>query len=276
MSFSFGSKSEKASSSSKTQTDPWDVTIPYLKDFLAKTKTVSSGTPGATADQTAAYEQLKTNAQAGNPYASDMDALTKDLFGAESYAPEVASGYDDFSRRLTPTADGTNIDIANNTYLQNLLKTVGDDIQWRTNSQFAGAGRDMSAINQQAVARGVSQATAPLLLDQYNKEVSRSDAAARDLFAGNNTAATTKANLDASNAALRGSGIEAADAAVTARDQGANAILNLEQQMKQMPYEELSWLAELLYPAAGLGQQSTESGTSKAKGTSFGAGLKLI
>jgi hypothetical protein len=56
-----------------------------------------------------------------------------------------------------------------------------------------------------------------------------------------------------------------------ARDYGPNAILNLEEQMKKMPYDELSWLAELIYPAAGLGQQTQGSGTSTTKGTSFGA-----
>lgn len=275
MSISFGSKKEKSKSTATSQTDPWDVTIPYVTGFLEKTKGLGAS-PGPTSDQVAAANQLKTNAAAGNPFQADMDKLATDLFGAESYAPEVGAAYDDFSRRLTPTADGANIDIGNNAYIQGLLKTIGDDIQWRTNSQFAGAGRDMSGINQGAVARGISQATAPILLDQYNREVGRTDAAARDLFEGSKSAATTKSNLDAATAGLRGAGVDAAKAAVEARDAGPNAILNLEEQLKQMPYQELAWLAELLYPAAGLGQQSTETGKSKGSGTSVGAGLKLI
>jgi hypothetical protein len=275
MSLSIGSKREKSKSTATSQTDPWDVTIPYVTDFLEKTKNLGTS-PGATSAQVAAADQLKANAAAGNPFQADMDKLATDLFGAESYAPEVGAAYDDYSRRLTPTADGANLDIGNNAYIQNLLKSIGDDIQWRTNSQFAGAGRDMSGINQQAVARGITTATAPILLDQYNKEVGRTDAAARDLYSGATTAATTKSNLDTATANIRGAGVDAAKAAVEARDAGPNAILNLEEQLKQMPYQELAWLAELLYPAAGLGQQSTESGTSKGSGTSAGAGLKLI
>lgn len=275
MSLSFGSKSEKSKKTATSQTDPWDVTIPYVTDFLEETKSLGTS-PGPTSDQVAAANQLKANAAAGNPFQADMEKLATDLFGSTSYSPEVATAYDDYSRRLTPTADGANLDIGNNAYLQGLLKTIGDDIQWRTNSQFAGAGRDMSGINQQAVARGITTATAPILFDQYNKEVARTDAASRDLFSGAQSAATTKSNLDTATAGLRGAGVDAASAAVAARDEGPNAILNLEEQLKQMPYQELAWLAELLYPAAGLGQQSTETGTGKGSGTSFGAGLKLI
>jgi hypothetical protein len=276
MSFSFGSKTEKTKSSASSDVDPWDVAIPALKDFIGEARTISSRRAGPTTAQTGAINELKANAAQGNPFEDEINRLAGDLFGSESYSPEVSAGYADFQRRLDPVADGANLDIGNNEYIQNLLKTVGDDIQWRTNSTFAGAGRDMSGINQQAVARGITQGTAPILLDQYNREQGRTDAAARDLFSGSNTAATTKANLDSSSASLRGAGIDASRAAMEARDAGPNAILNLEEQLKQMPYQELSWLAELLYPAAGLGGQTEEEGKSKSKGTSFGAGLKLI
>lgn len=263
MNVSFGKTKEKAQQTAKSQTDPWDVVIPYVTDLLGKTKGPSAEV-GPTTEQTAAYGQLKDNAAAGNPYAGSLDTLTKDLFAS----PGVNAGYADLERRLTPTAEGTNLDIGNDPYLQNLLKTVGDDAQWRINSMFAGAGRDLSGINQQAVGRGVTQAQAPILVDQLNREKARSDAAARDLFGAKTTAETTTADL-------RRAGVDVADAALTARDYGPNTIIDLEEQLKKMPYEELSWLAELLYPAAGLGEQTTGEGTSVKKGTSFGGKADL-
>jgi len=259
MSISASKSKQTTSQQQQSQTDPWDVAIPYVTDLLSKTSAPSSQV-GATDAQTAAYDQLKANASAGNPYAGQMDTLTNNLFSASS----DTSGYDDLSRRLTPVADGTNQDIGNDPYLQSLLKTVGDDVQWRTNRQFAGAGRDLSGINQNAVARGVTSAQAPILVDQLNKERTRTDTAARDLFSSSQSAQTNAANLGSA-------AVDASKEAMTARDYGANTIIDLEEQMKKMPYEELSWLAELLYPAAGLGQQSSGSGTSTTKGTSFGA-----
>jgi hypothetical protein len=263
MNISFGKTKQTTQQQQKSQTDPWDVAIPYVTDLLKKTQQPSSQV-GPTTDQAAAYDQLKTNAKAGNPYAGDIDTLTKDLFGSTT----GSDAYADLNRRLSPVADGTNQDIGNDPYLQNLLKTISDDVQWRTNRTFAGAGRDLSGINQQAVARGVTQAQAPILVDQLNKERARSDAAARDLFAGSQSSTSFDADM-------RKAGIETGKEAIAARDQGANTIIDLEEQMKRMPYEELSWLAELLYPAAGLGQQSSGSGTSTTKGTSMGAKADL-
>ena len=56
--------------------------------------------------------------------------------------------------------------------------------------------------------------------------------------------------------------------------QGQQAI-DLETLKAQLPFASSGWLAQLLYPAAGLGGQSTSHGT--AKGTQLGAqtGFKL-
>lgn len=266
MNVSFGSKKQRTTQSS--QTDPWAAAIPYVTDILAKTKQPAADV-GATPAQQQAYSQLEANASDGNPYAGQIDTLANDLFGSTNYAPDVASGYSDLERRLAPTANGANLDLSSNDQLQAALKVAADDAQWRINSQFAGAGRDLSGINQQAVARGVTQAEAPLLLGQYNAEQARTDAAARDLAAGKTTAATTKSALDQATAGLRQAGIDTGNAAIAARDYGPNQIINLEEQLKNMPYDELSKLAALIYPAAGLGSQST--GTATAKGTAFGA-----
>lgn len=171
---------------------------------------------------------------------------------------------------MTPTADGQNLDLRNNSYLQNLLTQVGDDAQNRVNAQFAAAGRDSSGANQAAVGRGVTEAQAPLLLDMYNREQGRTDAAARDLFSGSGQTAQTIAGLDRARSDLRSQGVATTQAAMEARDAGANTRLRLEQQMRDLPYQNLAQLAQLLFPAAQLGGQSSGTGTSNTRTTGWG------
>lgn len=266
MSFSLGGSSSRRTNTTATsgQTDPWDEAIPQLRDFLGTLGRSSPTNPGPNETQSTAITQLENNAAAGNPHVGDIEHLTNDLFATTSGAPAVHQGYDELNRRLTPTADGTNLNVANDPNLQRLLQMAGDDTAGRINSQFAGAGRDMSGINQQSVAKGVGQAQLPILVDQLNREKGRTDAAARTLFDANTTAETTGANLDRQAADLRARGIDTAAAGVAARDEGPSKILALEELRKKMPFDEMGWLAELLYGAAGLGNQS--SGTSYSRG----------
>lgn len=272
---SFGSKTTKTNQKTTGDVDPWDETVPYLKNLLAKTGSeMGAGTIGATGEQTAAYDALKQNAKAGNPFAGQIEALAGDQFDTPDRSGTVTAGYDDLQRRLSGTADGKNLSIDNNPLLQKMLTQVADDAQNRISAQFAAAGRDFSGAHQGAVAKGVAQAQTPLLLDFLTREQGRTDQAARDLFnAGGNTA-TTLSNLDQVRSALRSAGIDTAASALEARDAGPNAILNLEQQLKSLPYEDLSKIAALLFPAAGLGQQSegTAKGTSTTSGFSLGIG----
>lgn len=271
---SFANKTTKTNSSFANQTDPWDETVPYLKDFLASLGgTAAAGQPGATDGQTAAFDQLKATAAAGNPNADKIMALANDEFAAPDNSGMVKSGYADLQSRLTDTANGKNLDLGNSGYLQKLLTQVGDDAQNRVNASFAAAGRDFSGANQGAVARGVTQAQAPLLLDQYNKEQSRTDAAARDLFGAAGSTAGQVTSLQAAQDAMRTKGIATTQSALDARDQGANTMLKLEQQLKDLPYDDLNKIAALLFPAAGLGQQSSGTGTQTAKSSGFSVGI---
>lgn len=269
---SFMSKKQTTNSSFSNQQDPWDEVVPYLKDWLGKVGSAGAGaTVGATPGQTAAFDELKANA--GNPLAGDIANLAKDQLSAADNTGMVRDGFADLQRRLSGTADGTNLDLSKNTYLQGLLTQVGDDAQNRVNASFAAAGRDFSGANQGAVARGVTQAQAPLLLDMFKAEQGRTDAAARDLFSASGQTAGTIAQLDKARSDLRTQGAETSKAAMEARDAGANTRLKLEQQLKDLPYQDLAQLAQLLFPAAQLGGQSSGNGTSTTKGSSWGLGL---
>ena len=270
MSFKMGS--EKTKQSQKSQSDPWDVTIPYITDFLGKVPNAQ----GPTADQTGAIDALKSQVSQGNPNTGQIMDLAGDQFGTQSQSGTVQNGYADLSRRMSPTADGSNLDLGNNEYLQNLLTQVGDDAAMRTNAQFAAAGRDLSGANQMAVGRGVTQAQLPLLLDQYNREQGRTDAAQRSLFDASGSTAGQVQSLDAAALAQRERGIDTTKAGLEAQAYGPTQMLNLDEQLKGLTYDELDRIAGLLFPAAKLGEQSSGSGTSKTKGWGISANLSDI
>jgi hypothetical protein len=275
MSLGLSSSKQKQTTNQTSQSDPWDVATPYIEDFLGKDVKPLIGTTGAgpTAAQTGAYDELRANAQAGNPYAGDIGNLTTDLFGTKSRAPMVDSAYQDLTRRLSPVADGQNMNLDQDPYLQSMLAKVSEDARVATNETFAGAGRSFSGAHAGNLGKNISEAQLPALMQAYQYQTGRTDQAARDLNTGAQTTATTGANLDQLSQTLRSMGIDTGNAALEAQNYGPNQILAIEQQLKDLPVEQAAKLAAILFPAGQLGTQ--EQGTSLTKGSSTGFSAKV-
>jgi hypothetical protein len=272
MNLSIGSKSSKASSNS--QVDPWDAAEPDIKNVLERLRTAGADHGTVSPGVTDAFNQLKDNAAGGHPFASDISNLASSLFATPDRTGAVGDAYADLERRLTPTADGENLAIENNPYIQRILQSSSDDVMNRTNAMFAGAGRDFSASHVGAVGKNVTNAQLPVLADLFAREQGRTDAAGRDLYAAETGAATTSAGLDASRAALQRAGIDVGQAAVDAQNYGPERQIELENALKALPVDELARLAELVFAAGGLGQQA--QGTQTGKQTAMGASARLI
>lgn len=276
MSFQMGSQKKKTTETSTVK--PYEPTIPLINDFLTGLPKASEA--GPTAGQVDAFGQLKDIAKQGDPNAGKIASNASDALGYKltSTAPIAEKGYADYTRRMSAVADGKNQDLGNDPFLQQLLTQVGDEAANRNRAVFAAAGRDGSGYDQQTTARGVTQAQLPVLVDQLNRERARTDTAAGNLYNAGNTTANTVLDLnktaDGATADMHAKGVDMNKAAIDSKAWGPTQILNLEQQMKGMKTDDLAKIAELLFPAAKLGQQST--GTSKSKGTSVGFGLKLI
>lgn len=275
---SFGSSDKKTTSTTNQsgQVDPWDEAIPYLRDFLKQTGDV--GGVGLTPDQKAAFAYLKNNASQGNPWDVEQAKLANDMYATQDRTGQVADAYKTLQSNIGDYASGKYLDPTQNPQLMALLKQVGDDVANRTNATFAGAGRDLSGANQTAVAKGVTSATAPILVDQYNRAQQQQIDAAGQLYGAGTGSATTQAQLDAARAQLRSGGAAAGKTALDMTNQGANDVLSLDQQIKSLPYEDLARLGSILFPVAGLGNQSTGNATtnSRTTGTSMGIGLSDI
>jgi len=257
------SKKAKTNSSQKGTSGPWPYATNAARGFVDKV--AGFGGIGATPDQNAAFGVLKSNAAQGNPWTQQQSMLANDAYNTQSRAGQLGESYNTLQSQLGDYASGKYLDPMSNPQMRAMLTQVGDDAQNRINAMYAGAGRDLSGMNQQSVARGVTQAQLPLLMDQYNRAQDQQMQAAQALYGAGSQTANQQQQLDQAALAQRAQGSQFGQQALDMRNQAANQIISLDQQQKAMPYEDASLLASLLFPAAGLGQTQSGSGTSKTK-----------
>ena len=109
--------------------------------------------------------------------------------GGPDRTPTVNGAYDQYRAALVPFARGDYVDPAADPALRSYLDVLKNDVSTQVNGMFAGAGRDLSGMNQQALARGITQAEAPVLLDAYNRALAGQRSAINSLYgAGGQTA----------------------------------------------------------------------------------------
>lgn len=257
----------KTKSSSTQQQDPWEPSIEPLKSFLSDVMAVDN--TNITPKQNAAFAALEKSAKQGDPFAAKKTTAANAAIGYDNSAQSgmVTDANEGLAGTLGAYTRGDYLDPMSNPQMAAMLETVGSDVQDRINRMFAGAGRDLSGANQTAVAKGVTAAQLPLLLEQFNAQQDKQIGAAQAVANTGISSAGQLASLDQVEAAIRAAGFDLGDAATAGKNYSANTILNLEQQKQQLPYENLALLGSLLMPLAGVGAQS--EGTSKGKSSSF-------
>ncbi len=230
-------------------------------------------TPGLTDRQSTAYDQLLQNVQGGNPFQDDISRLAGDLLNQPGYG-DTAVARDEYRSNIGQILN-ENPDPYSNPVVSNFLNQQSQDLQGQLNRQFTAGGAQLSPAHARALGQGVATAQAPGLFGYYNQVQDRKLKASNDLFQVNQNAATTQAGLDSTEAQIRLSGLPVVQQALDATNYGANQTLNLDQQMKDLPLQDLAQLAALVYPAAGFGGRVQGSGTStgKTSGTSVGFSL---
>lgn len=277
--FSFGSSTKKQEQ--QAQTDPWAPTQPYLKDFLGSLgKTASAAGVGASTGsglntaEKSAFDALSSNASAGNPWAGQIGKVTSDIFGTTSNSGQVQDAAKAMSAGLADYANGKNLDFNSNPYVQSMLDRIKSDAGNSINAQFAGAGRDLSGDHAKALGRGIAEGEAPVLFSAFNEGQNKQIDAVKSIFGAQTGAAQGAQALDKDALTTRAGGADMAKEALDAKNYGPNAQLAIAEQLKKLPFDQLGWIAQYLFPAAGLGQQSQGTGTSTQTG--FGITGKLI
>jgi hypothetical protein len=145
--------------------------------------------------------------------------------------------------------------------MQGVLNTIQQDVSNQVNSQFAGAGRSLSGLNEQTLARGLAQGEAVPLLNQYNQNVSNMESANQGL-----------GSISQSAAGNIGSGLNYAAAAPGLASINPLTAAGALSQQTQLPYTYIQQAENLLNPIAGLGGTSN----SQQQGTATGSLLSAL
>ena len=270
---------KKVATNSSQQSEAWAPTIPTLRDLISKIGTQANTSVGPSADQTMAIDTLKKQAQAGNPWLTDIGKLTTDMFGNTSRSGMATDAYETLKSQLGSYADGSKVN-ANDPTLNAAIEMASNDVQDRINRQWAGAGRDLSGGNGMAVAKGVASVAIPARLDYITKQQGNQLAAAQALqTAGMGTAAAAQ-QLDQSALDQRTKGIDTAKEYLAAQGWGPEQVANLEQQLKELPAQDLSRVLQMIMPIAQSGGQATGESTQRTTQTPsvasvVGGGLSL-
>jgi hypothetical protein len=266
-----GSSSSTTTQSQNSTTAPWAPAQPFLNSILDQLNgAANSARP--TSAETGALNTLTANAANASQYAPQMSSLVSNLFGgggATAQAGNIQSNLNAYRNVLAPYANGTMV--GNNPALKAHLDTIASDVGNAVNAQFAGAGRDLSGLNQQALARGIAQGEAPVLANQYNQDVQTQLGAANALYGAGNTTSGLLGGLNQQALANQQAGASLAPSALDAQNASANATLQAEAQRRGVPLQALQLLAQIGIPIAGLGSQTSGSGTSRTDNEMSGA-----
>lgn len=266
---SLGTTGTSATGTETAQRDPWAAALPFLQDYLSQVGSQTATAGQTTAGQQSALDRLNANAATGavNPYANDYERIAQDAFGTQSRAGDVGTAYGDAQRRLSGTANGDNLDLGSNPYIQSMVQQATDRARNAVNDGFAASGRLGSGANSRALGTGIADSVNNVLFGQFNAEQGRSDAAARDLYQYGTNAATTQDSLDAAARNARAGGLDVRTAGLNTAGQaygignlGPQQSLDLATQLRNQKSADLSQIGNQLLPAAGLG--STTTGTS--------------
>ena len=177
----------------------------------------------------------------------------------------LQQGYDTTQSTLNPFLQSSYLDPRTAPGMSDLLGTVRSDIGNTVNSQFAGAGRDLSGANVGALGRGITQGEAPVLLNQYNQNVATQMGALGALNAANQSTV-------AGRAALGQAGLSTAQSLPDFMNAPQNALLNVENMRRMLPLQGLGALSSLLLPLAGMG--GSTQGNAYTRGQSQGYGTQ--
>jgi hypothetical protein len=259
------SKSTQQTQQSST-TNPWEPTQGILKDILGGIQG-QVGNYQPTAAETTAINQLKTNAANLPNYTPQATSLASDyLTGGPDRSRIVGDAYNSSKAALSPYLSPDWLDPTKVPGIAAALDTVRNDVRNSVGSTFAGAGRDLSGLHMQSLARGISQGEAPVLLDAFFKNAGLQQNAAATLPGIANNTATTQSSLDQASLTNRAQGLNVGlNTVPQAANASANGVLNAENLLRTLPLQNLQALASLVVPIAGLGGQSY--GTSNTTGT---------
>jgi hypothetical protein len=243
------------------QTTPWAPGAGVIQGLLGQLQ----GLPvGLTGNETSALNQLNSLGQVGNPYASGIGNVANTLLlggGANNQAGLINNAYQQYQKQLNPYLQSSFLNPMNTPGFGDALAATNADITNQINSQFAAAGRDMSGMNTQALARGLSQGEGQLIANQYNQNAQNQLGAMGSLYNAGNTTGGLLTGLNQAALDNMQAGIGAAGQATAAQQYGPLLQLQTAAQERGIPMQALAQeMGIALGPTQAFG---TTSGTTQ-------------
>jgi hypothetical protein len=260
-------------SGSQTQNQTSTLT-PYAQSGLSGILSNLSGiNPNLNATQSGAIGQLTNLGAAGDPYAGAIGGVANNLLSggdANAQAPMINSAYSQYQQQLNPYLQASYLNPMNTPGFGTAMSTLNNDITNQINSSFASAGRDLSGMNTQTLARGLSQGEGGLIQGQYNQNVANQIGAAGSLYGAGNTTAGLLTGLNQLGLQNQQAGAGMANTANQASQYGPLLELQAQSMSTGIPLQTLAAQAGIAMPAANAFGTQTGSGTGTNTGTMQG------
>jgi hypothetical protein len=254
-----GGTTQEQTKTSTQQTQPWAPAQPALSGILGQLGQVN---PNLTSPELSALSGLSDNSGFLNQFTPQATGLANDLFhGGTDRTGMINEAYQQYQKALQPSASGDYVNPASNPALQGYLGTIQNDVANQVNGMFAGAGRDLSGANQQALARGIAQGEAPVLNDAYNTARNQQLAAINSLYGAGNTTGGLLSQFDQTRLANEQAGLNVAKTAQAFALDPYNQQLAIEAQRRGIPLSTLQAMTGIAMPIAGAGQTTTGTST---------------
>jgi len=256
--------STKTTNQSQTsQTSPWAPTQGLLGNLINsygdQSTAVTGGQSAALSNLSGATSNLPNFGAAGTGAISNLFNTNN-----SGQVGMLNTAYDTLRGNLGATASGANLNPYSTPGFGDALGTAMDDITNRTKGVYAASGRDPSGAGSfaQSLGRGLTQGISPLIQSQFNQNYSNMAAANRDLFSGAGSTASGINNLNQQQLSNGITGIGAASAIPSLYTSPAMAQLGAANAQYAQPYQNLAQLLQPSAAIAGLGSQSSGTGTS--------------
>ena len=237
----------------QTQTStvkPLDFAMPGIQGVTNQVTGLLDQT-GMTPGQSQAYGNITETARGYEP---QFQGLLSNAFsggGVGDYNQNIINSMNLLKEQMTPIAQGQNLNVAQNPYLNDIISQNNDAIRNQVGSAFAGAGRSFSGAHMGALGKALADSANRIRYNAYNDERNRQVNALNQLFGASVQGAGA---LDAS--ALNNYNVQqSAPGLLQYASAGDYAALDEENAKFQIPTQNLGALSNIIVPIAGLGRQ---------------------
>jgi hypothetical protein len=249
----------------QSSTGPWAPAAPMLGGILSRLNNQSTD---PTVGQNDALTRMSTDAAGVPQYGGQAQNLANTLFaggGAGANAGMLTDAFGSLKTSLAPMLDPNFTNPYSNPAITGALDVMRNDITNDVRGKWAAAGRTGSPGELTALGRGITQGQAPILMDQYNKNLAAQADAIKTRFGG---AGATASGLDAMTQAginnnLQGLGVAGAIPSIMmAPGQSQFDVANMQFGL---PFQNIGMLEKSLLPIAALGSENKGTKTAETQ-----------